>query len=300
MRRIAILAVIAIIGVVLLVSLFFAVDESEYVVVTQFGNPIKTIKQAGLRQKLPWQTVNRFDKRMQLYETPLIEYLTGDKKNVVLQAFVCWSIEDPLEFFRAVRTFENANQKLDDLITASIGAKLGDYRMSNLISVSPEEVKIPEMEQLITSEINAKTLAGYGIEVARVGVSRLALPEDNARSVYRRMEAERSAIANEYRALGREEADKIKAEADREKSDIIANAYREAQVLRGEGDAKAAEIYAKAYSENPDFFELYRTLETYRNMLKEQTVIVMSSDSDLLKYVNGDSITEIEETDSGK
>ena len=122
MKRVIILLLAGVIGLVIASSFFFTVDASEYVVVTQFGNPIKTLEKAGLHQKSPWQTVNRFDRRMQLYETPLIEYLTGDKKNVVLQAFVCWRVEDALEFFRAVRTFENAAQKLDDLITASIGA----------------------------------------------------------------------------------------------------------------------------------------------------------------------------------
>ena len=300
MKRIIVLVAAAALGLAIATMFFFAVDESGYVVVTQFGNPIKTLKQAGLCQKLPWQTVNRFDRRMQLYETPLIEYLTGDKKNVVLQAFVCWRVEDPLEFFRAVRTFESANQKLDDLITASIGAKLGDYKMSNLISVNVEEVKIPEMERLITSEVNAKTQAGYGIEVARVGVLRLALPEDNARSVYRRMEAERSAIANEYRALGREEAEKIKSKADREKSDIIANAYKDAQIIRGEGDARSAEIYAEAYSKAPDFFELLRTLEAYKKMLNQQAVIVMSADSELLKYLHASSPAEKKESGPDK
>ncbi|RJP18120.1 MAG: protease modulator HflC [Candidatus Abyssobacteria bacterium SURF_5] len=277
-------------------SFFFTADESEYVVMTQFGNPIRTIRQAGLHRKLPWQSVNRVDRRMQLYETPLIEYLTSDKKNVVLQAFVCWHVDDPLEFFRAMRTFESANQRLDDLVTASMGAKLGDYEMSNLISINPDEVKISEMEKTIASEINAKTKAGYGIHVSRVGVSRLALPEDNAQSVYKRMEAERSAIANEYRALGHEEADKIKSEADREKSDIIAKAYSEAQIIRGEGDAKAAEIYAKAYSQAPDFFELMRTLEVYKKILNKETIIVMSADSDLLKYLDGTLTAGMKET----
>ena len=296
-RAIIWLALIALI-VIIAVSFFFTVDEAEYVVLTQFGNPIRTPEKAGLHKKLPWQTVNRFDRRIQLYETALIEYLTGDKKNVVLQAFVCWCVDDPLEFFRAVRTFDSANQKLDDLICASIGAKLGDYKMSNLISVGAEEVKIPEMERQISLEVSEKTKGGYGIRVARVGISRLALPEDNARSVYRRMEAERSAIANEYRALGREEAEKIKAQADKEKSDIIANAYKEAQIIRGEGDAKAAEIYAEAYSKAPDFFKLLRTLEAYKKMLKQQAMIVMSADSELLKYLNGAPLVQAEE--SGK
>jgi len=287
MKRIIIVLAIIALGLIVAASFFFTVDESEYVVLTQFGDPIRTLEQAGLHKKLPWQTVNRFDRRMQLYETALIEYLTGDKKNVVLQAFVCWSVEDPLEFFQAVRTFDSANQRLDDLICASIGAKLGDYNMSNLISVNTEEVKIPEMEEQISSEVNEKTREEYGVRIARVGISRLALPEDNARSVYQRMEAERSAIANEYRALGSEEAEKIKAQADKEKSDIIANAYKQAQIIQGEGDAKAAEIYAEAYSKAPDFFRLLRTLEAYKKMLKQEATIVMSADSDLLKYLNG-------------
>jgi membrane protease subunit HflC len=292
MKRLAILVALITLASIMGASFFFSVDESEYVVLTQFGSPIETIEQAGLHRKLPWQTVNRFDRRMQLYETPLIEYLTGDKKNVVLQAFVCWRVQDALEFFGAVKTFDSASQKLDDLTCASIGAKLGDYKMSDLISAGPEEVKIPEMEQLITSQVDAKAQEGYGITIARVGISRLALPEDNARSVYRRMEAERSAIASEYRALGREEAEKLKSQADREKSDIIANAYKEAQIISGEGDAGAAEIYAEAYSKAPDFFKLLRTLETYKKMLKEQAVIVMSADSELLRYLNGASLSQ--------
>ncbi len=292
----------AVVGVILILAIrfFFAVDECECVVVTQFGDPIKTIREAGLHRKLPWQTVNRFDGRMQLYETPLIEYLTADKKNVILQAFTCWRIEDPLEFFRAVRTFDSATQKLDDIICASVGAKLGDYKMSDLISTNPDEVRIPDIEKLIAAEANRKTQSGYGITIARVGISRLALPEDNARSVYRRMEAERSAIAKEYRALGREEAQKIKSQAEREKSDIIADAYREAQIIKGEGDARAAEIYAEAYSEAPDFFKLLRTLEAYKKMLKQQTVIVMSTDSELLKYLNGVPLSNAEQDGTNK
>ncbi|RJP64981.1 MAG: protease modulator HflC [Candidatus Abyssobacteria bacterium SURF_17] len=287
------------IGLLAVSSFFIAVNESEYVVVTQFGNPVNTIDQAGLHRKLPWQTVNRFDRRVQLYESPMIEYLTGDKKNVVLQSFVCWRIEDPLEFFRAVRTFESATQKLDDLVCASIGAKLGDYKMANLISVNPGEVLIPEMESVIADEVNKKTADGYGISVMRVGISRLALPEDNAQSVYKRMEAERSAIASEYRALGEEEAERVRAQADREKSDIIADAYRQAQMIRGEGDAQAAKIYADAYSKAPDFFRLVRSLEAYKKMLNKQSVVVMSADSDLLKYLNGACLAEHEGNSAG-
>ncbi|GAB4335525.1 MAG: protease modulator HflC [Candidatus Abyssubacteria bacterium] len=298
MKRAVIFTAIAALGLVVISWFFVAVDEAEYVVITQFGNPVKTLDEAGLHSKLPWQMVNRFDRRIQLYETPMIEYLTGDKKNVVLQAFVCWRIEDPLTFFRAIRTVEGASQRLDDLICASLGATLGDYMMTNLISTNDEDVRISEMEQLVASEANEKMEHGYGIAVTRVGISRLALPEANARSVYERMEAERSAIANEYRALGKEEAEKIRSQADREKSDIIAEAYKQAQIIKGQGDAEAASIYAKAYSQAPEFFKLTRTLEAYKKMLKQQSVVVLSADSDLLKYLNGPCVKEKKEGDT--
>jgi membrane protease subunit HflC len=114
------------------------------------------------------------------------------------------------------------------------------------------------------------------------------------------MEAERSAIANEYRALGREEADKIKSQADREKSDIIANAYKQAQIIKGEGDARSAEIYAEAHSQAPEFFKMTRTLEAYKKMLRQQAVVVMSADSDLLKYLNGVPLSGDQESEGGR
>jgi membrane protease subunit HflC len=219
----------------------------------------------------------------------LVEYLTGDKKNIIIQSFVCWRIADPLEFFRAIRTKESAETKLDNIIASLIGSSLGDLQISNLVSTQPENVKITQLEQEVSQKANAELAHGYGICVEHFGISRLALSEENAQSVYRRMRAERASIANEYRALGKEEADKLRAEADRDKSEILANAYRDAEILRGEGDAEAARIYGDAYSKAPEFYTLVRTLEAYRKILPRKTTLVLRSDSALLQYLNRSS-----------
>jgi len=227
----------------------YVVRTGESVIVTSFGRPTAIHKEPGLYFKLPSPiaVVNRIDARMQLYSTDLVEYLTADKKNLILQAFVCWKVQDPLTFFQAVYSFSNVTEKLDDVLSSLIGAVLGEHTMQQVISIDSKEIKLDEMARMIAEETGKRT-ADYGIEVLHVGFSRLALPEDNARSVHRRMIAERSAIANEYRALGRQKAAEIRADTDREKSELLAVAEKEAQVIQGQGEARAAEIYSTAYA----------------------------------------------------
>ena len=284
------IAVFLVIGALVLFATqcFFRVDARQCAVLTTFGKPTRVCLEAGLYYKLPppVHSVSKFDRRLQFYETNLIEYLTGDKKNIIARAFVCWSIRDPLQYLTAIRGRGDAEQKIDDIVCALIGSTLGDYEMANLFSATPGTVKIEEIEERITRGVEEKLGADYGLEVRTVAFSRLALPEDNARSVYERMKAERKTIANEYRALGREEADKLVAEVDRQRSDILAEAYRQSQVLRGKGEAEAAAIYAKAYGKSPEFFRLVRTLEAYKKIFGENTTLVLSSDSDLLQYLN--------------
>ena len=288
MKKLLVLIAIPMVIIAVIWSIFYQVDTTQACIVTQFGRPVTIQTEPGLYSKLPWpiQTVKRLDKRIQMYETRLVEYLTGDKKNIVLQAFICWRITDPLEFYRAVRTFESAEVKLDNIVSSLIGSSLGNLKMSNLVSTETGEVKIPDLENLVTERANEEVSKGYGISLEHIGVSRLALSEENAQSVYRRMRAERASIANEYRALGKEEADKIRANADRAKSEILAEAYRTAEVLRGEGDAEAARIYSNAYSKAPEFFQLLRTLEAYKKFLPGKSTLVLRSDSELLQYLN--------------
>lgn len=271
----------------MLVGLFtFTVNATEHAVVTQWGRPVRTIDDPGLNLKWPppVQKVNRFDRRLQLFESRLVEFLTKDKKNVVMRFFVVWRIEEPKHFFLSVSDVATAEQKLDDILISKGGAAVGDYDFDDLISTE-KEVRIEDLEKRIQVDLEAQTLRDYGIRIDRVGISRLALPESNAYSVYNRMKAERKAIANKYRAEGEEKAAGIRARADREKSDLISEGYQRAQVILGEGEAEAAKIYTEAFQRDPEFYQFWRTLETYDKILDEKSILVLSEDSELFKYL---------------
>jgi membrane protease subunit HflC len=277
----------AVTGLGILIALFtYTVNETELAVLTRFGKPVKTIENPGLNLKwpAPVHKVNRFDRRLQLFESRLVEFLSKDKKNVVLKFMVAWRIEDPMLFFQSVGNITTAEQKLDDILISKGGAAMGDYNFEDLISIE-EEIKITELEERIKADLEEQTLRDYGIKINEVGISRLALPESNAWSVYNRMRAERKAIANKYRAEGEEQAAGIRAQADREKSDLVSEAYRQAQVTRGEGEAEAAKIYAEAFKRDPEFYQFWRTMETYRKILDENTTLVLSENSELFKYL---------------
>ena len=285
-NKFLIIVLVAIVGLSFLI--FYKVDEREYVVVTQFGHPVETITKPGLHYKWPdpIQTVNRFEKRLMLYKTRLIEYLTEDKKNVIVQCFVCWRISEPLEFFQAVGNNISAAKKIDDIICAQLGSVLGNYEMSSIISSKKDAVKIKEIEKSITKNSNKKTIDSYGIEIKEIGICRLALPQDNVESVYKRMKAERESIANKYRAEGREKADIIRSEANQIQSDILSGAYKDAEIIKGEGDAAAIKIYAEAFETDSAFYKFIRTLGSYNKIIDDKTTVVLSSESDLFKYLN--------------
>lgn len=286
MRRLAYLC-LGMVALAALADLFtFAVSATEFAVVTQWGRPVRTIENPGLQLKwpLPIQKVDRFDRRLQLFESRLVEFLTKDKKNVVVKFFVVWGIEKPKDFFLSVSDVATAEQKLDDILISKGGAAVGDYEFEDLISTE-REVRIGDLEHSIKVDLEAQTLRDYGIRIDTVGISRLALPESNAYSVYNRMRAERKAIANKYRAEGEEKAAGIRARADREKSDLISTGYQKAQIILGEGEAEAARIYTEAFQRDPEFYQFWRTLESYDKILDEKTILVLSEDSELFKYL---------------
>ncbi len=285
-NKFLIIMLIVIVGLSFLV--FYKVDEREHVVITQFGHPVKTITEPGLYYKWPdpAQTVNRFEKRLMLYKTRLIEYLTQDKKNIIVQCFVCWRIDDPLEFFQAVGNNTSAATNINDIVCAQLGSIFGNYEMSSIISTEKDVVKISEIEKAITKNSNKKTMDSYGIEIKEVGICRLALPQDNVESVYKRMKSERESIANKYRAEGKEKADIIRSEANKVQSNILSEAYKDAEIIRGEGDAAATKIYAEAFEKDSAFYRFIRTLESYKRIIDDKTTVVLSSKSDLFKYLN--------------
>ncbi len=280
-------AALGILAAVLVIrSCFFAVDVTETAVVTQFGNPVKVVLEPGLKLKAPFiHQVRKFDARLQVFEPPQGEYLTQDKKNVVVTSFAVWRIADPLHYFRALPTDAAARSQLTDVISSELGASLGSVPFDQLVSVQSENRRLEEMVAGVEGTLAAIAREKYGIEVVDFDVKRLAFPEQNRRSVFDRMRAERERIARRYRSEGEEEARKIRAQADREEASILAEAYKESEVLRGEGEAQATRIYGEAIAKDPQFYEFTRTLEAYRKFLDDKTTLILPADSELMKLL---------------
>lgn len=276
---------LALIGLALLWRTFYTVRETEFVLVTRLGRPVATVLDAGLHLKWPFDSANYFDRRLQVYNPTRSEFLTRDKKNLVIESYVLWRIADPERFVQAVGDADSAAMRLHDITWAGLAAEMGRHDLEDLIAPVPEEVKSRAMLDRLTDATGSKALEEYGIEVVDVRIKRLNLPEQNKQSVYARMRAERERIARQYRAEGEEQALRIRAEADRAREEILSAAYKQAEEIKGEGDAEAARIYGDAYSRNQQFYKLTRTLETYKKALDDETTVILSSDSELLRLL---------------
>jgi membrane protease subunit HflC len=274
--------------VLILRTAAFVVDETQSAIVTQFGSPVRVVDRAGFHWKIPQpiQAVRFFDRRLLVYDPKPTEFLTNDKKNVVVDAFVTWRIADPRKFLETVNDRGGAEVRMADIVASELGAALGRYPLQALITTDEEQMKVAEIMSGVTDGVRSSAATGFGIDVADVRMKRLAFPEQNKQSVFDRMRAERDRIAKRYRSEGEEEAIKIRATADKERQEILAEAYREAEKTRGEGDAEATKIYASAFNTDPEFYRFLRTLESYRRFMDEKTTIVLSSDSDLLELLN--------------
>lgn len=287
-RIIVFLIIIVILLLITFVPLsLFTVSGKEYVIVTQFGKTVRICTEPGLYFKLPGflQKVNRIDRRVHIFNTQIIQLLLGDKNPIVLSCFVCWKVDDPLLFFQSLLNHENAKQKLEDMINSQLGNVLGDYSLNQIINTT-KPIKLDEIEAKIAENANTKSRDKYGIKILKVGLRYLAYPQIVSDAVYKRMKAERQKEAKKYRAEGYERATKIEAETDREVAQIISDAKRRAEIIRGEGDKEAIRIYADAYSKNEDFFRFIKSLELYKNIFKSNSTLVLSTRSELFKYLN--------------
>ena len=269
---------IAIVGL----STVFTVDETRQVVILQFGEPVRIIKTPGLYFKLPapLQVAQRFDDRLLEYDVAPEEILSKDKKSLIVDNYVRWRIVDPLLFLQTVQTEPIAKTRIDDIVYSELRRELGTHNMSEIIT---------ERRELIMEKVTRESAIAtkpYGIEVVDVRLKRVDLPQNNEQSIYRRMQAERIRQANKFRSEGEEESQKIKASTDKDKTIILATAYKEAEEVKGEGEAKAVDIYARAFSKDPDFYEFYRTLETYKIILDKKTTLVLPTNSKLFDILN--------------
>ena len=261
----------------------FIVDETEQVVILAFGKPVRTITEPGINMKapFPFQEKIKFDDRLLEYDSPPEEILSKDKKTLIVDNYVRWRIVDALQFLKTVQAIPTALSRMDDIVYSELRRELGTHDMVEIITENREKLM-----EIVTFNSNNATLS-YGIEVLDVRIRRVDLPAENEESIYARMEAERNRQANKFRSEGEEEAQKIRASTDRDKTIILADAYKEAEGIRGEGDAKAVEVYASAYSADPKFYEFVRTLDTYKKIIDDKTTLVLPADSRLFKLLLG-------------
>ena len=275
------LLIIIVLGLIVFFTTVFTVDERQQVVILQFGDPIRTITEPGLHFKLPvpFQNIVRFDDRLLEYDVSPEEVLSKDKKSLIVDNYVRWKITNPLVFLQTVQAIPTAITRMDDIIYSELRRELGTHNMTEIITETREEI----MEKV--TENSDKATNQYGIEVVDVRIKRVDLPKENEQSIYARMEAERNRQANKFRSEGDEEAQKIRASTEKDKTIILAVAYKESQEIRGLGEAQALEIYAKTFNKDVDFYEFLRTLETYKKVIDDKTTLVLPADSKLFKML---------------
>ena len=277
---------IAAVGVLVLLSMsIFVVDQRQRAIVFQLGEVVSVKTEPGLYFKIPlMQNVRYFDSRILTLDTSEPErFITAEKKNVLVDSFVKWRIIDVKQYYVSVGGDEvRANTRLMQTVNSSMREEFGKRTIHEVVSGERDKI----MEVLRTkADADARKI---GVEVLDVRLKRVDFPVEISSSIYSRMDAERKRVANELRASGAAEGEKIKADADKQREVILAEAYRDAQKMKGEGDARAAAIYSAAFGRNPEFYSFYRSLEAYKQSFKNKSdVMVLDPSSSFFKYLKG-------------
>jgi modulator of FtsH protease HflC len=284
-RLLMIVAVVLIALGVLADSSLFIVEQTEQALVLQFGQPVQVVRDPGLYFKRPFiQNVIFYDKRVLDFEPPHEEVIVSDQKRLVADSYTRYRIDDSLLFYQTVGTEDGVRARLLSIVSGSLRRVLGNVTLSDVLS----EKRAGIMHH-IRDEV-ADEAKGFGINVIDVRLRRADLPPENSEAIYARMQSERQQQAAQYRGEGAEAAQTVRANAERERTVILADANRDSQKLRGEGDALAIKIYADAYGQDKGFFAFYRSLEAYKSALNGQTTtFVLSPDSEFFRYLSGSS-----------
>ncbi|MEE2975210.1 MAG: protease modulator HflC [Thermodesulfobacteriota bacterium] len=258
----------------------FTVDEKEQAIITQVGEFKRAITKPGLHFKKPFiEKITRFEKRILSTDAPPGQYLTLDKKRLVVDFLARWKIVDPLVFFKSVRNLFSANTRIEDIVYSELREELATHNLNEVIA---------ENRELIMDEVkegSSEKLKEYGIELIDVRIKRADLPAEVQQSVFDRMVAERKRISKRYRSEGEEESAKIRAETNKNKEIILAEAYSKSEKIKGEGDKVATKIYSDSYSRDPGFYEFMRKLDAYDKIIDEKSVIFLPIDSNLLDLI---------------
>jgi len=284
MNRLAVIVLAALLAILLASSMMYVVDQRRYGIVFEFGEVKRVIDEPGLYFKLPppVQTVVLVDRRIQTLDNPDPDrYITAEKKNLLVNLFVKWQVVDPRRFFISFKGDTRlAQDRLTQIIRAALNEEFAKRTVREVISSERDKV-MQSMRAKVAQESRE-----IGINIIDVRLKRVDLLAEISDSVYHRMEAERTKVANELRSTGIAEAEQIKADADRQREVIIAEAYRKSEGIKGEGDAKAAQIYAEAYGRDPEFYRFYRSLEAYRAAFKDRRdLLVVDPNSDFFRFL---------------
>lgn len=278
---IALIALLVVIAIVADASLY-TVDQTEQVLITQFGNPVRVVTDAGLHVKKPFvQTVIRFDKRLLPIELPGEEVILADQRRLIVDSFVVFRIHDALKYYQAVGPGQFAIQtRLNSIVTASLRRVLGNNQLLDVLSADRERIMAT-----IRDQVNAE-MPGFGVAIEDVRIRRADLPPENTQAILQRMQSERQRVAAQARAEGAEASAKIRADAERERTVLLAEARATADRLRGEGEGEATGIYAKAFGQDPQFFSVWRTLQGYRDTFEGgRARLVITPDNEYLRYL---------------
>lgn len=289
---------VVIVGLLITYSMAIQVSEGTNAVVTRFGNPIREVTQPGLHWKapVPIEQTHVIDMRKRLFTTPYTATLTRDRKNVIILTYVVWRVEKPLLFLQSVETPEVAENKLKGMVTYQKNFHFGNYDLSALISTDTTQIRTGEIEEAILASVKPEAVEKFGIAVEQVGIKRIAFPPENAQPVLEAMRAERQAEAGQLRAVGEQEARKIRDDAMVQKEQILQQGREKAGEIRGEAEKRAAEIYAKAHSLDPDFYKFWRSLEALKRTLGAKATVVLRTDQGLFEAISNPPVLTPKET----
>jgi len=301
-----IIGIIVIAGIWLLTDLFYTLDMTQQAIITQFGKPVGgTITDAGLHLKVPFmQKVHFFEKRLLEWNGRSNQIPTKDKKYIQVDIYARWRISDPLKYFQTVKFEGNAQGRLDDIVDSQTRDLIASQNLLEAVRNSNRTMlyEEAELQQALEAKIDSvrvgrekimkeilqraqEKMQGFGIDLVDVKIKRINYVEDVRPAVYERMITERTRIAERFRSEGQGIKARIEGKTERELNEIESEAYRLAQQIKGEADAEATRIYAEAYNLDPEFYSFYKTLETYRETLKEDDWIILTTNSDYWKYL---------------
>ena len=284
-KNVIIGAVIAVVLVILAFGSMFIVEQGEFKVVLRFGEAIRTEPDPGLKFKVPFiDNVVSYPKRQIVYDSQPAQIITLDQKPIVVDNYTIWRIDNPNQFIRSARSMSNAEAYIEAAVYGTLRQRLSAIEYGQIIS---ENTARGDLNEVITDEVHDKLITKYGINVLDVRIKRTDLPEENKASVFNRMISDRQSIAARYLSEGDEESRKITSNSDRQAIELVAEAEATAKKIIAEGEQEAARIYNQAYGKDPNFYDLYRTLQSYKTTLAGEPIIMMPIESPYAKILLG-------------